>query len=290
MFKRAYVEITNVCNLRCSFCPGTKREKRFMSVQEFETIAGKLREVTDYLYLHVMGEPLLHPALGDMIHIADGLGFRVCLTTNGTLLGDRGEELLAAKGLHKMSVSLHSFEGNDGGDMSGYLETVWAFAEKAAKQGVICALRLWNQGGANTRNGEIETFLAEKCGVDVKTLPTDGSGNRRLGENLFLETAKKFDWPVLDGAERGTKFCYGLRQQIAVLCDGTVVPCCLDGQGTIALGNLLRDDLDDILSSPRAAAIREGFARRQPNEELCRRCGYATRFNKRLSSKTSFYH
>lgn len=280
MFKRAYVEITNVCNLHCSFCPGTGREKGFMSVEEFGIIAGKLRGVTDYLYLHVMGEPLLHPDLGKIMDVAACLGFRVCLTTNGTLLGGRSEELLAAKGLHKVSVSLHSFEGNQGGDMSDYLETVWEFVKKAAKKGIICALRLWNEGGANVRNGEIETFLSENCGVDVKTLPTDGNGNRRLGENLFLETAKKFDWPDLDGAERGAEFCYGLRQQIAVLCDGTVVPCCLDGDGTIALGNLLTDDLDDILASPRAAAIREGFARRQPSEELCRRCGYATRFNR----------
>ena len=204
----------------------------------------------------------------------------MCLTTNGTLLGDRSEELLAAGGLHKVSVSLHSFEGNQGGDMSDYLETVWEFAAPATERGVICALRLWNEGGANIRNGEVEAFLSKKCGVDVKSLPIDGSGNRRLGENLFLETADKFDWPALETEERDTEFCYGLRQQIAVLCDGTVVPCCLDGQGTISLGNLLTDDLGHILASPRAAAIREGFARRQPSEELCRRCGYATRFNR----------
>ena len=280
MFKRAYVEITNTCNLQCAFCPGTSREKRFMSVEEFRLIAEKLRSVTGYLYLHVMGEPLLHPELAGILDVAAVLDFRVCLTTNGTLLDRRKEELLAAKALHKVSVSLHSFEGNDGGEIKEYLETVWDFAAKAAENGVICALRLWNEGGANVRNGEIETFLSQKCGADVKTLPVDGNGNRRLGENLFLESAEKFDWPDLEAEACGTEFCYGLRQQIAVLCDGTVVPCCLDGQGTVALGNLLTDELDGILASPRAAAIREGFARRQPAEELCRRCGYATRFNR----------
>ena len=280
MFKRAYVEITNACNLQCAFCPGTSREKRFMSVEEFGVIAGKLRQLTEYLYLHVMGEPLLHPELVKILDTAAALNYRVCLTTNGTLLDRRKEELLAAKALHKVSVSLHSFEGNDGGKIKEYLETVWDFAEKAAEKGVICALRLWNKGGAESRNGEIETFLSKKCGADVGTLPMDGNGNRRLGENLFLERAEKFDWPALEAEECGTEFCYGLRQQIAVLCDGTVVPCCLDGQGTIALGNLLTEKPEDILASPRAAAIREGFARRQPAEELCRRCGYATRFNR----------
>lgn len=280
MFKRAYVEITDVCNLRCSFCPGTKREKRFMSPAEFEIIAGKLQGMTEYLYLHVLGEPLLHPELERILEIAAAKGFRVCLTTNGTLLGEWGKTLSAAEALHKVSVSLHSFEGNRGGEMTDYLETVWGFVVQAAEQGTVCALRLWNEGGANARNGEIERFLSEKCGKEINELPADGRGNRRLRKNLFLETAEKFDWPSPEAEERGTEFCYGLRQQLAVLCDGTVVPCCLDGQGVMALGNLLREEPDDILSSPRAEAIREGFARRQPAEELCRRCGYATRFNR----------
>lgn len=280
MFKRAYVEITDVCNLRCSFCPGTDREKRFLSPAEFSLLAGKLRPYTDYLYLHVMGEPLLHPQLGQLLETAAALGFRVCLTTNGTLLSRCREALLGAGALHKVSVSLHSFEGNAGGDMGEYLENVWDFAAAAADRGVLCALRLWNEGGENRRNGEIEAFLSEKCGADVGALPVDSTGNRKLRQNLYLESAARFDWPSLEAPEQGTEFCHGLRQQIAVLCDGTVVPCCLDGQGSVALGNLLTEELADILASPRAAAIREGFARRQPSEELCRRCGYATRFHR----------
>lgn len=101
---------------------------------------------------------------------------------------------------------------------------------------------------------------------------------RRLAEHIFLEQAEKFDWPDPEAPESGTEFCHGLRQQLAVLWDGTVVPCCLDGDGRMALGNLYTSSVEEILASPRAAAIREGFSRRQPSEELCRRCGYAARF------------
>ena len=277
MFKRAYIEITNVCNLRCSFCPGTTRAKRTMTPDEFRAVATKLRPHTDYLYFHVMGEPLLHPQLHVLLQIADELGFRVCLTTNGTLLDKVAHTLRSAPALHKVSISLHSFEGNDGGDMTAYLESVWAFCQSAR---CIVSLRLWNEGGQNHRNGEIEAFFSRKTGLDVENLSRDPNGNRRLGENLYLETAKKFDWPDLDAEEQNVEFCHGLRQQIAVLCDGTVVPCCLDGNGNIPLGNLFTQDLPDILASPRAKAMVDGFSHRRPTEELCKKCGYATRFNR----------
>ena len=87
MLKRAYIEITNVCNLRCSFCPGTGRKGEFMTPERFRRLAEKLRGHVKYLYLHVMGEPMLHPWLGELLAIAADLDFRTCLTTNGRCWG-----------------------------------------------------------------------------------------------------------------------------------------------------------------------------------------------------------
>ncbi len=279
MLNRVYVEITDVCNLACSFCPGTARLPRFMTPAEFRAVADKLRGRTDYLYFHVMGEPLLHPDLAELLSAAGDRGFRVCLTTNGTLLDRRGEELLAAPCLHKVSVSLHSFEGNGRRDgLETYLTAVLDFCRRAAARGVICALRLWNEGGENRLNKEIEAYLSRSLGVDAARLPADPNGNRRLGRNLYLESAERFDWPDLSAPEAGTQFCHALRRQIAVLCDGTVVPCCLDHEGDLALGDLLSEDLGEILARPRAFRMEEGFRRGVAVEELCKRCGYANRF------------
>lgn len=278
MLKRAYIEITNICNLRCEFCPGTKRDKREMSEAEFRTIAEKLRGTVKYLYFHVMGEPLLHGKITKFLDIAEELGFRVCLTTNGTLLGRRGRELLSHSALHKVSVSLHSMEGNGISDLRSYLEDVWAFSANAAERGVIVALRLWNIGGADERNGDILAFLEEKLGTSPLTMPQPRDGSWKLREKLYLEQAERFEWPDLAAGETEVHFCLGLRQQIAVLCDGTVVPCCLDHEGDIPLGNLLTQELNTILNSPRAKALFDGFSNGKPSEELCRRCGYATRF------------
>jgi len=59
-FQKIYVEISNLCNLKCSFCPGTKRPGRRMSVAEFSALMPKLRPYTDFLYFHLMGEPMCH--------------------------------------------------------------------------------------------------------------------------------------------------------------------------------------------------------------------------------------
>lgn len=280
MLKKAYVEITNVCNLSCAFCPKTKRAPRTMTAEEFARILDRLRGHVSYVYLHVMGEPLLHPQLADLMALAEVRGMKICITTNGTLLRKRAEELLAAKNLHKISVSLHSFEGNSRAisEERTYLKEVWDFAVRASGRGVIVALRLWNEGGAETLNGGILDFLREKLGA--ADWPETRGGSFKLAERLYLERAQKFDWPDLDANEADTQFCYALRDQLGVLADGTVVPCCLDHEGDIALGNLFEEELDTILNNTRARGLRDGFSRRQPTEELCRRCAYATRFNK----------
>ena len=276
--KRVYVEITNICNLRCSFCPGTRREKRYLPPEEFRVLAERLRPYTAYLYLHVMGEPLLHPQLEELLHISWEMGFKICLTTNGVLLPDRQALLLSGPPLHKVSVSLHCMEGNGAGELGGYLSGAWEYAVQAARRGTICALRLWNIGGADRRNGEILDFLAEKLGAHPLSLPQPRKGSWKLGERLYLEQAEKFEWPDLARPEGPVRFCLGLRDQAAVLCDGTVVPCCLDHEGDIPLGNLLEQDFAEILDSPRARAVYDGFSQGRPSEELCRRCGFAQRF------------
>lgn len=281
MRNRVYIEITNRCNLACDFCHGTKRPLGTMPPEDFRRIAEKLRGETSYLYLHVLGEPLLHPQLKELLAIAGELGFRVCLVTNGTLLHKRREELLAAKSLHKFSVSLHSFEGNGGaGDLPAYLQQVWDVCLPLSERGVLCALRLWNEGTAPRLNGAVEAFLSQRIGRDVESLPRDARGNRTLRPNLFLERAERFGWPDLNAPESGANFCHGFTRQLAVLWDGTVTPCCLDSEGDIPLGNLLSQPLEEILQGERAAAMAAGFAARKPTEELCRRCGYARRFLK----------
>ena len=275
-FRKVYLEISNICNLRCAFCPGTKREKHALSMAEFSALLPKLRPYTDYLYFHLMGEPLCHPLLEEFLLAAKNEGFRVILTTNGTLLPSKQEKILRS-GVHGVNVSLHAFEANDlHVPFEEYLHGAFSFGQ-AAQGKCIVSYRLWNQGGADEKNEQIVQTMRQY-------FPSEWVKERlgtRIGEKIYLEYGEKFDWPDLSAEEGDAQmFCYGLRDQIGVLCDGTVVPCCLDHDGDLPLGNLFSEDMETILSSERAQAIYEGFSRRTATEELCRKCGYARRFTK----------
>ena len=274
-FHKIYLEISNICNLKCAFCPGTKRKPKVMSEEEFKQLLPKIRPWSDFLYFHLMGEPLCHPRLDRFLELAGEAGFKVILTTNGTLLSIQQEILLNAPALHKINISLHAFEANDlSVPFSDYLRDCFSFGT-AAEGKKLVVYRLWNGGGANQKNEEIlqsmETFFPKPWKEERR--------GTRIGDRVYLEYGDKFDWPDLNAPDGGQQvYCYGLRDQIGILCDGTVVPCCLDHEGDISLGNLFRESMEEILQKPRTIAIREGFARRTASEELCRKCGYARRF------------
>ena len=274
-FRKIYLEISNICNLKCNFCPGTKRKPMVMTEDAFSSLMPKLSPWSDYLYFHLMGEPLCHPQLKSFLQIASDSGFRIILTTNGTLLQKQQEVLLNAPALHKVNISLHAFEANDLCiPFSEYLQQCFAFGQ-AVHGRFLVVYRLWNHGGAEALN---ESILAAMEKVFPKPWKEERKGIR-ISHRVYLEYGDKFDWPDLNAEDGGDSvFCYGLRDQIGVLCDGTVVPCCLDHEGDIPLGNLYEEDLETILESPRAHALYTGFQKKKAAEELCRKCGYARRF------------
>lgn len=274
MYSRVYVEITNQCNRDCSFCPGTVRPAKMLTVEEFRAIAEKLRGTTKYLYYHLMGEPLTHPALPDMIRIATELGYKSAITTNGTLLPTRGQALVEA-GAYKVNISVHSFEDGLEEDYVRYIRGCLAFADMASKAGTIVVLRLWNRGHDGGRNDTtLDQIQAYFPGQWVH-----GPRGTRIQERLYLEYGDRFAWPDMEAQDQGDSvFCYGLRDHFGILSDGRVVPCCLDREGAITLGNIFEEEIGTILDNPRAKAMVEGFSCRRATEELCRKCGYARRF------------
>lgn len=276
MLKKAYLEITDICNLNCSFCHGTSRRKGFISVEDFTSAAVELRKVTEYLYLHLMGEPLLHPELEKILEVCSELKFRTVITTNGVLLSEKGDILLNSPALYKVSISLHSFEANDKAliDFDAYLDNICRFALSASEKGVLVSMRLWNNGGKDSLNDKIKAVL----GKYFTDEPQENRKGLTLTKNVFLEYGDKFDWPDVNAPERDVQFCMGLRDHIGVLFDGTVVPCCLDADGNIPLGNIFNENIEDILKSGKAKEIYDGFTSHKPTEEMCKRCGYAERF------------
>lgn len=261
-FKKFYIETTSICNLACSFCPPTHRQSQFISVEDFSKILDDIKPHTDYIYFHVKGEPLLHPKIDQLLDISHEKGFKVNITTNGTLIRKNAHKLLGKPALRQMNFSLHSFDGHEGStDREGYITSVLSFVREAtAASEMIVSFRLWNLTKDNetnlerSRNRATLELIEKEFGLDfrIEEKVVPGSGIK-LADRIYLNQDHEFDWPDLRAKEDdGRGFCHALRNQAGILVDGTVIPCCLDGEGIINLGNVYETPFSEIVEGERA--------------------------------------
>jgi len=283
-FKKIYIEITNRCNLACPFCARSSRPQASMEAQAFAEVLTRIHGFTRFIALHVLGEPLLHPEIDRILALSQEYGLQVNLTTNGALLGRHRRTLLTAPALRQINFSLHGLAHLERGAAAAHLEEIIDFSLEASRGGgPYVSLRLWNLGAA-AGAGWNDWLLARLTAAFAA--PLLGEGQLRaergipLAPRVFLNPEPQFAWPHPDGPDLGEHgHCRGLRDHLAVLADGTVVPCCLDADGRLALGNIFKQTLADILAGPRARRMLEGFGHQRLVESLCRRCSYRLRFS-----------
>ncbi|KJS20844.1 MAG: Fe-S oxidoreductase [Clostridiaceae bacterium BRH_c20a] len=260
-----------------------------MKIETFIKILNEIKPYTDLIFFHVKGEPLLHPEIDTFLDLSYEKGIKVNLTTNGTLVNEVKDKIIDKPALRQINFSLHSLEGNNGlKHMDNYINDILTFIKTATKEtNIIISLRLWNLVGDNKKNLEkqrnaqllaiIEKEFNLPFKIEEKVIP---GGGIKIAERVYLNQDQQFQWPDLKEAEdKGKGFCYGLRNQAAILVDGTVVPCCLDGEGVINLGNINKNHFSEIIEGERANNLYQGFSRRDAVEELCRKCGYRKKFS-----------
>lgn len=262
MYKRIYIEITNVCNLNCPFCPQIKREKEFMNIENFTTIINKIKIYTNHIYLHIKGEPLMHPNLDEIIKIANKNNLNINITTNGRLLKDK-LDIMNNNKIRQINISLHSFNS---------LEEIKDIVKLCDNiKNTYINFRLWN----DLDNKEIFDFLNKHYNVKINRK----NSRNNLNNHTFLSVDKKFDWPNLNIPVISTKgTCKALKDHIGILVNGDVVSCCLDNNGDNKLGNVFKQDINEIINSSKYQEILNGFNRHELVSHLCQRCGYRERF------------
>lgn len=276
-FKKIYIEITNACNLDCSFCHNNKREKRFMSVSDFSHIIDEIKDYTDYVYLHVKGEPLLNPNLDIFLDICDKNNLFVNITTNGTLLNKNKDLLYRHECVRQINVSLHS-ENDDDDD---YLDNVFSVCDYLSNNIYIC-YRIWTltAGTFDEKSTEIVDKMIEHYKISpfvVEKIYNDKQIT--LSKNIFFSKDDLFTWPSIVDSYSSDGYCHGTINHLGILVDGEVVPCCLDGEGIVNLGNVLSTSFEKIVNSEKLLKIKNGFKNNICFEELCKKCRFKDRFN-----------
>lgn len=289
--RRVHVEITNRCNLACAFCAAASRPARVMAVESFEALMPGLASLADEITLHVLGEPLTHPRLGDILSAAAAAHMPVHVVTNGVLIDASRRDLLLGGGVRQVSISLQSGLTQPAAALDAYLDRVMAFcdAADATRPDLYVNLRLWQAEGpcAGIDPPGLAARLSRHFGRDLRDLRVDVRRRKNvpLRGRQYLHLDSRFVWPSLAVPEiAATGTCHGLSTHCGILADGTVVPCCLDADGVIRLGNALTTPLEAILDGARARRLRDGFAAGRLVEPLCRRCGFIRRFSRRTVS------
>ena len=281
MFKKIYIEITNICNLNCEFCPDTNRKKEIMSLEKFEEVIRKIHKFTKLVTLHVKGEPLLHKDLENILKILEKYNLKTNITTNGTLIKDKLEIIKNSNAVRQINFSLHSMVQNENINKQ-YLTDIFESAEEL--KGIIISYRLWNLQDIKDNNINSDIIKQIEDYYNVPNLRDQLLENEfiKLRENIFINQDIEFEWPNLNNKpiiEKGR--CLALKEQVAILVDGTVVPCCLDNNGDISLGNIFEEKMEDILNKEKSITIKKNFENRVITCKLCKTCG----FLKRLENK-----
>lgn len=263
-FKKIYIEITNNCNLNCDFCIHNKRTNKFITTTEFNNILNKITNYTDYLYFHILGEPLLHPKINELINMASNK-FKVNITTNGYLIN----RIANNHNIRQLNISLHSFDDKYNMSIDEYLNNIFSTIDTL--DNTYVSLRLWIK---NKYHRYIIDYINDKYNININY----DIQNYKINNYLFINNFHEFIWPNLDNNYYSVEGkCYGLRDHIGILVDGTIVPCCLDSEGIINLGNIYYDNVNEILNSTRALNMLEGFKCGKKKEELCRHCSFLNR-------------
>ncbi|MDF1880530.1 SPASM domain-containing protein [Sulfurimonas sp. MAG313] len=287
-FHRVHIEVTNICGLACSFCPPKLQATKTMTLEFFEKILTQLQPYTKELAFHVMGDPLTLSNLDEYLEASYNKGFEVTLTTSGYYLQQTPFKTLFHPAVRQINISLNAFNKNSLKlSFEEYISSVLALCNEKLLHHPkpFINLRLWNFDEACSEKDFNSKIFAEfqkafDIELSLDKLYKERPKSLRLSSKILLHFDTYFEWPSMDSTHNTQGTCYGLKSHIGILADGSVVPCCLDGEGVINLGNLHELSLDDILHSKRATDMRVGFEKSEAVEELCKKCSYKDRFDK----------
>ncbi len=285
MLKRIYIEISNICNVQCSFCPVVERDKEIMSLVEFEKIVSEAAPLAEEICLHLMGEPLAHPNFEEILKITDKYKTKIQLTTNGLLLKRYEELLLSSSVIRQVNFSLQAFKDNfPHKKLDDYLLPILKFVQKAAalRPEMYINFRMWNQDSSDEDNSDIFEYVEKFFQISInRNIEVGAIKSKRVWNKLYLHFDSRFEWPSLDEEIQGEQGrCNGVLSHIGIHANGVVVPCCLDKEAIINLGNCKEEELSKILVNERTEAMRKGFQNGRLVEELCQKCTYINRFKK----------
>ena len=269
MLKRVYLEITNSCNLNCPFCTNEKGNN-FLPIDEIKNYIDQIKPICNYIYLHILGEPLLHPNFEEILEYLDNKQMHLQLVTNGTLLY-KYPNILNHSCIRKLSISIHSINNININEQ--YFLTINKLIENNTDKKI--ELRFYDKNNLSNQLNDYLNYLKNKYSFEL----TSKINSYKIKENTYIYFEELFNWPqITDKDISNTGTCRGAIDMIAINCNSDVTICCLDPKAYNKIGNLKKNTLADILNSDLYLNYIKEFNSRIISSELCKKCSYRLRF------------
>ena len=279
IFNQIYVEISNICNLNFPFCIHSKRKQNVMSNEEFKIVMNEIAPYTKSVYLHVLGEPLIHPNFLQILETAKEKKINLKITTNGINLSKYGDEIIKSGIVKRVNISLQAMMSLKEVEYEKYLSNVLTFVKKASTIGSLnVSLRVWGnfKKESSAVKEVISRFFLKNLGIN------EIENGKMVLPHVYFSLEEEFKWPSLtDEINNNRTTCLGGKTHLGILSDGRVVICCLDSNGETALGNIFSEPFSKIIKNPQYQSALEGFKTKKAILPLCKKCTYRNRFIKK---------
>lgn len=299
------IELTSHCNFSCSFCPIEKvsRDKTMMPKALWEKILQELadKKMAHTIFLHVLGEPLIHKDILDAVRFANNRDLSVSLYTNGALLDQkRSAQILDVlkKGrvvLSLQEITSESFHARCRGTISWqqYINRLLTFVQlnETRKNSIPiqihCMLDMqglgWNLPQIRSEQKKIQAVynqwqkaLGIQNGKKINIFNPTAVYPLNENASFFVKHAGNWDNKLLADnlqvVESEVGHCALMTDTFAVLSDGTCTYCCNDYEGELNLGNAFERSLEDIFYGPKAVAIRQAEKQGKFIAQRCKIC------------------
>jgi AdoMet-dependent heme synthase len=110
-------EVTRSCNLNCVHCRASSEKGPYpgeLGTDKAKEILNQIAQTGKPIVILSGGEPLLRKDIFELARYGTGLGLRMVMATNGTLLNDRTAREIKDAGIQRISISL------DGADAASH--------------------------------------------------------------------------------------------------------------------------------------------------------------------------
>ncbi len=281
---QVYIEPTNACNCNCIICPrqNMKRPIGYMDMGLYRSLIGQIAALgPSQVSLFNFGEPTLHPNLPEMIRLGIEHNLNVSFQTNGLLGNEETLRRILEAGLAYMGISVNGLVPEEyekirpGHRFGRLLDNLRLLRRLIDEGGFPCRVNITAQAQKSDleqRPADLEAYKKTWLAVadSLSIFGMSRYDHISLVHNGRVEESDLCSVPRRPDAQMN---CLEPFDRLVIKWDGRATVCCVDYDAQMVVGDLTRQSLKEVWTSPRLNNVRQLIKDRQyARLAICRTC------------------